>query len=102
MSEAEKIQRVAKKVIPEAPHHVLLVLDASTGQNGLRQAEAFTHALGVTGLIITKLDGTSKAGVIIPVVEKLGVPIYYVGVGEQAEDLIPFSAQEFSQALLGE
>jgi len=102
MAEAEKIRRVAAKVIPSAPHEVLLVMDASTGQNGLRQAEEFYRALGVTGLVLTKLDGTSKAGVVVPIVERLGLPIYFIGVGEQAEDIAPFSAAEFTAALLGE
>ncbi len=102
MAEAEKIRRVAAKVIPEAPHEVLLVMDASTGQNGLRQASGFGEALGVTGLVITKLDGTSKAGVIIPVVKRFSLPIYFIGLGEQPEDIAPFSAAEFTKALLGE
>lgn len=101
MAEAQKLCRVAAKVIPGAPHEVLLVMDASTGQNALRQAEGFTDILGVTGLIITKLDGTSKAGVIIPIAEKLGLPIYFAGVGEQPEDIVPFCAAEFVSALLG-
>lgn len=101
MDEALKIKRVCSKVIPDAPHHVLLVMDASTGQNGLKQAEEFSKALGVTGLVVTKLDGTSKAGIVIPIVERLRVPIHYVGVGEGPEDLAPFSAEEFVRALLG-
>jgi len=102
MAEAEKIRRVAAKVIPEAPHEVLLVMDASTGQNGLRQAEGFYDALGVTGLVIAKLDGTCKAGVVIPIVERLSLPIYFIGMGEQPEDIVPFCAAEFTRALLGE
>lgn len=101
MAEAEKIRKVTAKVIPDAPHEVLLVLDATTGQNGLRQAEAFSEALDVTGLIITKLDGTSKAGIVIPIVESLKLPIYFIGVGENTEDITPFSAKEFTEALLG-
>jgi fused signal recognition particle receptor len=101
MAEAEKIRRVAAKVIPQAPHEVLLVLDASTGQNGLRQAEGFCQALGVTGLVIAKLDGTSKAGVVIPIVERFSLPIYFIGTGEQPEDIAPFSAAQFTRALLG-
>lgn len=101
MAEAEKIRRVAAKVIPQAPHEVLLVMDASTGQNGLRQAEGFYDALGVTGLVIAKLDGTSKAGVVIPIVERLSLPIYFIGVGEQPDDIAPFLAAEFTRALLG-
>ncbi len=100
MDEAQKIRRVCEKKIPGSPHEVLLVIDASTGQNGLRQAEEFTKALGVTGLIITKLDGTSKAGIIIPIVQKLDLPVYFAGIGEQPEDLVPFSADEFVRALL--
>lgn len=102
MAEAAKLRRVAAKVIPQAPHHVLLVLDASTGQNALRQAEGFTETLGVTGLVISKLDGTSKAGSVIPIVQRLGLPVYFVGVGESPEDIAPFSAAEFTRALLGD
>ncbi len=101
MAEAEKIRRVAAKVIPEAPHEVLLVMDASTGQNGLRQAQGFYDALGVTGLVIAKLDGTCKAGVVIPIVERFSLPIYFIGMGEQPEDITVFSAAEFTSALLG-
>ncbi|MBN2379777.1 signal recognition particle-docking protein FtsY [candidate division WOR-3 bacterium] len=102
MAEAEKILRVSANVIPDAPHEVLLVMDASTGQNGLRQVEGFAETLGVTGLIVTKLDGTSKAGVIIPIVKRFGLPIYYIGVGEQVDDIVPFKSKEFTQALFGE
>jgi len=102
MAEADKIRRVSAKVIEDAPHEVLLVMDASSGQNGLRQVEGFTETLGVTGLIVTKLDGTSKAGVLIPIVKRFGLPIYYIGVGEDAADIICFNAREFTQALLGE
>lgn len=102
MAEAEKIHRVSAKVIPQAPHEVLLVMDAPTGQNGLRQVNGFKEALALTGLIITKLDGTSKAGVVIPIVERFELPIYFIGVGEQADDIMPFSAAEFTKALLGE
>ncbi|MBD3285049.1 signal recognition particle-docking protein FtsY [candidate division WOR-3 bacterium] len=101
MAEASKIRRVSAKVISGAPHEILLVMDASTGQNGLRQVEGFAGSLDVTGLVVTKLDGTSKAGVIIPIVKRFGLPIYFLGVGEQATDIIPFKAREFTQALLG-
>ncbi|MCK4231609.1 signal recognition particle-docking protein FtsY, partial [candidate division WOR-3 bacterium] len=101
MAEAEKIRRVATKLIPEAPHEVLLVMDASTGQNGLRQAQGFYDALGVTGLVIAKLDGTCKAGVVIPIVERFSLPIYFIGVGEQTGDIVPFCAAKFTRALLG-
>ncbi|MCK4333327.1 signal recognition particle-docking protein FtsY [candidate division WOR-3 bacterium] len=101
MAEAEKIRRVATKLIPEAPHEVLLVMDASTGQNGLRQAQGFYDAIGVTGLVIAKLDGTCKAGVVIPIVERFSLPIYFIGVGEQTGDIVPFCAAKFTRALLG-
>lgn len=101
MDEALKIRRVCNKVIANAPHEVLLVIDSNTGQNGLRQAEEFSKVLGITGLIVTKLDGTSKAGIVIPIVKKLGLPIYFAGIGEQPEDIVPFSAEEFVRAILG-
>jgi signal recognition particle GTPase len=90
MSELEKMRRTAAKVIPAAPHEVLLVLDATTGQNGLEQARKFTESSGVTGLVLTKLDGTAKGGVVVAIARELNLPIRYVGVGEQAADLLPF------------
>jgi fused signal recognition particle receptor len=100
MRELDKIRRSLQKVIPEAPHRVLLVLDATTGQNGLAQAEAFKQTAGVTDLILTKLDGTAKGGVAVPILERLKLPIAFVGVGEQLDDLIPFDAETFVDGLL--
>jgi fused signal recognition particle receptor len=100
MQELEKIHRVLGKQDPEAPHEVLLVVDASTGQNALAQAQQFHDAIGVTGIAVTKLDGTAKGGVIFAIAHKLGVPIRYIGVGEHAADLRPFHAEEFVDALL--
>ena len=99
MEELKKIHRVVGKKMAGAPHSVLLVLDATTGQNGLQQAKQFTDALKVDGIIITKLDGTAKGGIAIAIQKQLGIPIKYIGVGEQVEDLQPFSAEEFVSAL---
>ena len=99
MEELKKIQRVIKKRIPDAPHEVLLVLDATTGQNGLQQARTFTDALTVTGIILTKLDGTAKGGMAIAIQKELGIPIKMIGVGEGVDDLQPFDAKEFVEAL---
>jgi fused signal recognition particle receptor len=101
MRELDKIRRSLQKVIPEAPHRVLLVLDATTGQNGLNQAEAFKQAAGVTDLVITKLDGSAKGGVVVSILERLRLPIAFVGVGEQVDDLIPFDPEAFVEGLLG-
>lgn len=100
MEELKKVKRVLAKLDPAAPHEVLLVLDASIGQNALNQATHFHQALGVTGLVVTKLDGTAKAGILFAITHKLGLPIRYIGVGERAEDLRPFSAREFVNAIL--
>jgi fused signal recognition particle receptor len=100
MRELDKIRRSLQKVLPEAPHRVILVLDATTGQNGLVQAEAFKQTAGVTDLILTKLDGTAKGGVAVPILERLKLPIAFVGVGEQLDDLIPFDAETFVDGLL--
>ena len=100
MEELKKVKRVLAKLDPSAPHEVLLVLDASIGQNALNQAIQFHQALGVTGLVVTKLDGTAKAGILFAITHKLGLPIRYIGVGERAEDLRPFNAREFVNALL--
>jgi fused signal recognition particle receptor len=100
MKELDKIRRSLQKVIPEAPHRVLLVLDATTGQNGLVQAEAFARAAGVTDLVLTKLDGSAKGGVVVPILDRLGLPIAFVGVGEGVDDLIPFDAEAFVDGLL--
>ncbi len=99
MAELEKMRRTAKRVIAGAPHEVLLVLDATTGQNGLEQARKFTEAAGVTGIVLTKLDGTAKGGVAIAISRELNLPIRFVGVGEKAEDLLPFDAQQFVASL---
>lgn len=101
MRELDKIRRSLQKVIPEAPHRVLLVLDATTGQNGLAQAEAFKQSAGVTDLILTKLDGSARGGVVIPILERMKLPITFVGVGEQVDDLIPFDPEAFVEGLLG-
>ncbi len=101
MAELAKMARVAGKEVPGAPHETLLVLDATTGGNGLAQGREFTKAAAVTGLVLTKLDGTAKGGVAVAVVRELGVPIRYVGVGESAEDLLPFDAAAFAESLVG-
>lgn len=101
MAELEKITKVIKKLIPDAPHHVLQVLDATTGQNALAQLAAFREVAGVTGLIVTKLDGTAKAGVVVALAEKFALPIHALGVGEGEEDLQPFLAEDFARALAG-
>jgi fused signal recognition particle receptor len=101
MAELQKMVRVAGREIPGAPHETLLVLDATTGSNGIAQAREFTKSAGVTGLVLTKLDGTAKGGVAVAVVRELGVPIRYVGVGEGVEDLLPFDADAFADALVG-
>ena len=101
MSELSKLVRVLKKLDPEAPHETWLVLDATVGQNAISQTEAFRHAAGVTGLVMTKLDGTAKGGVLIAVSEKHKLPIHFIGVGEKADDLQPFSATAFAHALVG-
>ncbi|HTX99763.1 MAG TPA: signal recognition particle-docking protein FtsY [Bacteroidota bacterium] len=99
MEELRKIRRVVEKVIPTAPHEVLLVIDASTGQNGLQQAKQFSQAVGVTGLVLTKLDGTAKGGVVLAITKTLNVPVKYVGVGEGLEDLQPFDRDAFIDAM---
>jgi fused signal recognition particle receptor len=99
MQELEKMKRITAKKIPGAPHEVLLVLDATTGQNGLVQAKEFTRAIGVSGLIITKLDGTAKGGIVFSIVRELGIPIRYTGIGEGIEDLIEFFPQDFVDSI---
>ena len=101
MEELRKVQRVLKKRLPDAPHEVLLVLDATTGQNGLQQARLFAEALQVTGIVLTKLDGTAKGGIAIAIQKQLGLPIKFVGVGEGVDDLQPFDANQFVDALFG-
>jgi fused signal recognition particle receptor len=100
MEEVKKIRRVIEQQIPGAPQEVLLVLDATTGQNGLNQAREFDRALGVTGLVLTKLDGSAKGGVVLAIADTLHLPIRWVGVGEGMEDLLPFAAPEFARALI--
>ncbi len=102
MRELEKIKNVAAKIIQDAPHEVLLVLDATTGQNALVQAREFVQAVGVTGLVITKMDGSARGGILIPVAGELGLPVLYVGLGEGLEDLVPFDAREYAKGLIGE
>ncbi|MGJ3256447.1 MAG: signal recognition particle-docking protein FtsY [Alcanivorax sp.] len=99
MEELTKVTRVMKKLIPDAPHEVLLVLDAGTGQNAIQQAEQFRDAAGVTGLALTKLDGTAKGGILFALAKRTNLPIRFIGVGERLEDLRPFHAEEFVQAL---
>ncbi|BAN21989.1 signal recognition particle-docking protein FtsY [Caballeronia insecticola] len=101
MEELRKVRRVIAKAMPDAPHEVLLVIDANTGQNALAQVKAFDDALGLTGLIVTKLDGTAKGGIIAAIARQRPIPVYFIGVGEKVEDLQPFSAEEFADALLG-
>ncbi|PZP86069.1 MAG: signal recognition particle-docking protein FtsY [Azospirillum brasilense] len=101
MAELEKITKVMRKLVPDAPHHVLQVLDATTGQNALMQLEAFKQVAGVTGLVVTKLDGTAKAGVVLALAEKFRLPIHALGVGEGEGDLQPFRAEDFARALAG-
>jgi fused signal recognition particle receptor len=99
MAELEKMKRTAAKVIPGAPHDVLLVLDATTGQNGLAQAREFTSTVGVTGIILTKLDGTAKGGIVVAIARELGLPIRFVGTGEQINDMVPFDAETYANSL---
>lgn len=99
MAELEKMKRTAQRIIPGAPHEVLLVMDATTGQNGLQQARVFTESAGVTGIVLTKLDGTAKGGVVIAISRELGLPVRYVGVGEKQSDLLPFNANDFVESL---
>ncbi|WP_070107977.1 signal recognition particle-docking protein FtsY [Burkholderia plantarii] len=101
MEELRKVKRVIGKAQSDAPHEVLLVIDANTGQNALAQVKAFDDALGLTGLIVTKLDGTAKGGILAAIARQRPVPVYFIGVGEKVEDLQPFSAEEFADALLG-
>ncbi len=99
MEELKKIRRVLGKLLPDAPHETLLVLDATTGQNGLSQAKQFTQAVGVTGIVLTKLDGTAKGGIVLAISKELGLPVKFIGVGEKIDDLEPFDHVEFVEAL---
>jgi fused signal recognition particle receptor len=100
MAELAKVRRVIAKQIPEAPHETLLTVDATTGQNGLRQARLFSEAVDVTGLVLTKLDGTAKGGIALAIAGELGIPVKLIGIGEQLEDLRPFDATDFARALV--
>jgi fused signal recognition particle receptor len=99
MAELDKMRRTASRLIPAAPHEVLLVLDATTGQNGLEQARRFTESSGVTGMVLAKLDGTAKGGIVVAIARELGLPIRFVGIGEQADDLVPFDAEKFVSSI---
>ena len=99
MAELDKMKRTAAKVVPGSPHEVLLVMDATTGQNGLLQAREFTATAGVTGIVLTKLDGTAKGGIVVAITRELGLPVRYVGTGETIEDLVPFDAETFVSSL---
>jgi fused signal recognition particle receptor len=99
MKELAKIDRVCKKIIPEAPHEVFLVLDATTGQNGIDQAKTFNHFTPLTGLIITKLDGSAKGGIILSIYQQMGIPIRYIGIGEKINDFVPFDPESYVNAL---
>ena len=101
MDELKKIVRVIQKVIPDAPHNVLLTIDATTGQNALSQIKTFQEIAGVSGLVVTKLDGSSKGGVLVAAAQEYKLPIYFVGVGEQIEDLDVFNAADYARSLLG-
>ena len=102
MNELEKVRRVASREVPGAPHEVLLVLDATVGQNGLVQAREFTNVAGVNGIVLTKLDGTAKGGVAVAISNELKLPIRYVGVGEGIDDLVQFDAREYVDGLFEE
>jgi fused signal recognition particle receptor len=101
MDELDKLRRTAGRLVPGAPHEVLLVMDATTGQNGLQQARLFTQSAGVTGIVLTKLDGTAKGGIAVAIARELNLPVRFVGVGEQMGDLLEFSPKEFVESLVG-
>ena len=100
MKELDKMRRTAEKLVPGAPHQTLLVMDATTGQNGLQQAKLFTEAACVTGIVLTKLDGTAKGGIVLAIATELGLPVKYVGVGEKMEDILPFDSEAFVESML--
>jgi fused signal recognition particle receptor len=102
MEELKKVRRVIQRVDPTAPHEVLLVLDANQGQNALQQAVEFHAAVGVTGLVLTKLDGTARGGIVVAIAKKLGLPIRFIGIGEQADDFGEFDAAAFASVLIGD
>ena len=99
MSELDKMRRTAQRIIASAPHETLLVMDATTGQNGLQQAKLFTASAGVTGIVLTKLDGTAKGGIVVAISREMGLPVRYVGIGEKQGDLLPFNAEDFVESL---
>lgn len=101
MAELDKMRRTTQRIIPDGPHEVLLVMDATTGQNGLQQARLFTESAGVTGIVLTKLDGTAKGGIAVAIARELNLPVRFVGVGEKIEDLLPFDSAAFVDSLLG-
>ncbi|MFT4113616.1 signal recognition particle-docking protein FtsY [Silvibacterium sp.] len=101
MDELDKMRRITQRFISDAPHEVLLVLDATTGQNGLQQARLFTESAGVTGIVLTKLDGTAKGGIAVAIARELKLPVRYIGVGEKIDDLLPFDSDAFVESLLG-
>jgi len=101
MDELEKMRRTAQRLVPDAPHEVLLVMDATTGQNGLQQARLFTQSAGVTGIVLTKLDGTAKGGIAVAIARELNLPVRFVGIGEKMTDLLEFSPEAFVDGLLG-
>lgn len=102
VEELKKIHRVMKKVLPEAPHEILLVVDGTLGQNSVQQARQFGKELGITGVVVTKLDGTAKGGAVLTIASELAIPIRYMGIGESVDDLIPFNAKNFVEALIGQ
>jgi fused signal recognition particle receptor len=100
MKELDKMRRTAEKLVPGAPHQTLLVMDATTGQNGLQQAKLFTEAARVTGIVLTKLDGTAKGGIVLAIATELGLPVKFVGVGEKMEDILPFDSADFVESMV--
>jgi fused signal recognition particle receptor len=100
MKELNKMRRTAERLVPGAPHQTLLVMDATTGQNGLQQARLFTEAARVTGIVLTKLDGTAKGGIVLAIATELGLPVKFVGVGEKMEDILPFDSGAFVDSML--
>jgi fused signal recognition particle receptor len=102
MDELAKVRRVIAKQMPDAPHETLISIDATTGQNGLRQAQVFAEAAEVDGVVLTKLDGTAKGGIVLAIANELGIPVKLIGTGESLEDLRPFDPEDFARALLAE
>ena len=100
MKELDKMRRTAERLVPGAPHQTLLVMDATTGQNGLQQARLFTQAARVTGIVLTKLDGTAKGGIVLAIATELGLPVKFVGVGEKMEDILPFDSAAFVESMV--